>query len=58
MRKSLIQALKTKKHVITSNKGPILLAYKRLKQLVVENNEELAIGCTSGGALSTINVWI
>lgn len=42
-------------HVITSNKGPILLAYKKLKELADKNNLQLSIGCTSGGALPTIN---
>lgn len=42
-------------HVITSNKGPILLAYKKLKDLAQRNNVQLGIGCTTGGALPTIN---
>ncbi len=42
-------------HVITSDKGPILLAYKELNQLAVQNNVQLGIGCTTGGALPSIN---
>lgn len=42
-------------HVVTSNKGPILLAYKRLNELAQRNNVQLGIGCTCGGALPTIN---
>ncbi|MGI6698333.1 MAG: homoserine dehydrogenase [Clostridiales bacterium] len=42
-------------HVITSNKGPVMLAYKRLNQLAAENGVQLGIGCTSGGALPTVN---
>jgi homoserine dehydrogenase len=42
-------------HVVTSNKGPILLAYKKLNDLARANNVQLGIGCTCGGALPTIN---
>lgn len=42
-------------HVVTSNKGPILLAYKKLSQIAVKNNVQLGIGCTTGGALPSIN---
>ncbi len=42
-------------HVVTANKGPILLAYKRLKEIAAKNNVQLGIGCTTGGALPTVN---
>ncbi|NLY46006.1 MAG: homoserine dehydrogenase [Tissierella sp.] len=42
-------------HVITSNKAPILLAYKKLYQIALENKVQLGIGCTTGGALPSIN---
>ena len=42
-------------HVVTANKGPILLAYKKLKDIAAKNNVQLGIGCTTGGALPTIN---
>jgi homoserine dehydrogenase len=42
-------------HVITANKGPIMLAYNELHALAVKNNVQLAIGCTTGGALPAIN---
>jgi len=42
-------------HVVTSNKGPILLAYKQLNELARRNNVQLGIGCTCGGALPAIN---
>ena len=42
-------------NVVTSNKGPILLAYKKLKQIAKDNGVQLGIGCTTGGALPTIN---
>ena len=42
-------------NVVTANKGPILLAYKELKKIAVKNNVQLGIGCTTGGALPSIN---
>ncbi|MCC5910745.1 MAG: homoserine dehydrogenase [Clostridiaceae bacterium] len=42
-------------HVITANKGPVMLAYKELNTLAVNNKVQLGIGCTTGGALPTIN---
>lgn len=52
------QALENKIHVVTANKGPILLEYKELKKIADENDVKLAIGCTCGGALPTINLGI
>ena len=49
------RALENKINVVTSNKGPIMLQYKNLKRLAIENNVALGIGCTTGGALPTIN---
>ena len=42
-------------NVVTANKGPILLAYKELKNIAVKNKAQLGIGCTTGGALPSIN---
>ena len=42
-------------NVVTGNKGPILLDYKKLKVLADNNNVELRVGCTTGGALPSIN---
>ena len=42
-------------NVVTSNKGPILTAYKELYNLAKANNVQLGIGCTTGGALPAIN---
>jgi len=42
-------------NVVTGNKGPILLAYKELKNIADKNNVQLGIGCTTGGALPSIN---
>ncbi|MBE6053579.1 MAG: homoserine dehydrogenase [Clostridium sartagoforme] len=43
-------------NVVTGNKGPILLQYKALKNIADNNNVKLGIGCTTGGALPSINV--
>ena len=45
-------------HVVTSNKGPILLAYRELSGLARANKVQLGIGCTCGGALPTINAGV
>jgi homoserine dehydrogenase len=45
-------------NVVTANKGPILLAYKELKAIAVKNQVQLGIGCTTGGALPSINAGI
>lgn len=42
-------------NVITANKGPILLAYHELRELARHKRAQLYIGCTTGGALPTIN---
>ena len=42
-------------NVVTSDKGPVLLAYEELKELALKNGVQLGIGCTTGGALPTIN---
>lgn len=51
----IIKSLENGFHVITANKGPIVLAYKKLKQIAINNNVQLGIGCTTGGALPSIN---
>jgi homoserine dehydrogenase len=45
------QALKRKKHVVTSNKGPIALAYKELRKLAAANGVALRHEATVGGAI-------
>lgn len=54
----IMKALKNGINVVTANKGPILLAYKKLKRLAKENDVQIGIGCTTGGALPTINAGI
>lgn len=54
----IIKALELCIHVVTANKGPIVLRYKELKELALKNNVQLGIGCTTGGALPSINAGI
>lgn len=42
-------------NVVTGNKGPILLEYKKLKTLAEKTGVYLGIGCTVGGALPSIS---
>ncbi|MGM9533503.1 homoserine dehydrogenase, partial [Intestinibacter sp.] len=49
------ESLKNGIDVVTGNKGPILLHYKELKSLAIKNNLYLKIGCTTGGALPSVN---
>lgn len=48
-------SLNNKINVVTGNKGPILLKYRELKELAENNNVKLKVGCTTGGALPSIN---
>lgn len=52
------EALENGIHVITGNKGPILLAYDELNRLAIRNRVQLAVGCTTGGALPAINAGL
>lgn len=51
----IADSLKNNIHVVTANKGPILIGYNKLKEIAVKNNVQLGIGCTTGGALPAIN---
>lgn len=44
-------AIKRKKHVVTSNKGPVALAYKELKALAAKNGVVLRHEATVAGAI-------
>ncbi|GAB6169061.1 homoserine dehydrogenase [Clostridium carnis] len=48
-------ALENSINVVTGNKGPIILKYNELKEIALKNNVHLGIGCTTGGALPSIN---
>ena len=49
------KALENKINVVTGNKGPIILKYNELKKIAEENSVKLKVGCTTGGALPSIN---
>ena len=49
-------ALESGINVATGTKGSIILQYRALKNLADINNVKLGIGCTTGGALPSINV--
>lgn len=48
-------ALESGINVVTGNKGPIILKYKELKEIADKNSVKLKVGCTTGGALPSIN---
>ena len=43
------------KHVVISDKGPVMLAYHKLAALAKSCGVQLGIGCTTGGALPSVN---
>lgn len=49
------RALEKGIHVVTSDKGPVLLAYHSLKREAAQNSAQFCIGCTTGGALPSVN---
>lgn len=49
------EALKSGKHVVTSNKSPIVVDYKGLKKLSRKNNVEFRFEATVGGAIPVIS---
>lgn len=51
----ILTALSRGVNVVTANKGPVMLDYKRLKDLADTMGASLGIGCTAGGALPTIS---
>jgi homoserine dehydrogenase len=42
-------------HVITGNKGPVMLAWHNLNRIASDKGVRLMVGCTTGGALPAIN---
>ena len=51
----ILSALGMGVNVVTANKGPVMLHYRRLKDLADTMGVSLGIGCTAGGALPTIS---
>ena len=48
-------ALENNINVVTGNKGPILVDYEGLKKISEEKGVSLGVGCTTGGALPSLN---
>ena len=48
-------AMKRGIHVVTANKGPVLLKYRELKELADGKGLGFGIGCTAGAALPTVS---
>ncbi|MDW7670259.1 MAG: homoserine dehydrogenase [Bacillota bacterium] len=51
----IASALQMGWHVITGNKGPVMLAWHDLNRLAASKGVKLMVGCTTGGALPAIN---
>lgn len=54
----ITQGLTKGKHVVTGNKGPLVLAFKELMALSKQTNKHLKYGCTVGGALPTLSLAV
>ena len=52
----IVTALESGKHVVTSNKGPLALAYSRLMDLAATQGKELKFEATVGGAMPIISL--
>jgi homoserine dehydrogenase len=50
------EALRRGMHVVTTNKGPLVLAYPRLTKLAAENGVKLAFSGAVAGGLPTVNI--
>ncbi|MFP3909545.1 MAG: homoserine dehydrogenase [Archaeoglobaceae archaeon] len=50
------ESLKRGAHVITSNKGPIVVGYAELQELAAQNNVVLKFEATVGGGMPVINL--
>lgn len=52
----IITALEAGRNVVTSNKGPLALEYRRLMELAAKKGREIRFGATVGGALPIISL--
>nr|AAU84231.1 homoserine dehydrogenase [uncultured archaeon GZfos3D4] len=52
----IIAALESDRHVVTSNKGPFALQYKKLMKLAANREKELRFEATVGGAMPIISL--
>ncbi len=52
----IVTALESGRHVVTSNKGPLALQYRRLTELAERHGRELRFEATVGGAMPLISM--
>ncbi|MBA7528627.1 Homoserine dehydrogenase [subsurface metagenome] len=52
----IITALESDRHVITSNKGPLALEYRRLMELAAKRGKEIRFEAAVGGAMPIISL--
>ena len=52
----MLKAMENGKHVVTSNKGPLALKFKKLKETAEKNNVEFRFEASVGGAMPIINL--
>ncbi|MCK4475941.1 MAG: homoserine dehydrogenase [Methanophagales archaeon] len=52
----IITALESGRHVVTSNKGPLALQYRKLMELAAKKGKEIRFEATVGGAMPIISL--
>ncbi|MBU2559350.1 homoserine dehydrogenase [archaeon] len=52
----MLAAMKQKKHVVTSNKGPLALKFKKLQSTAEKNGVEFRFEASVGGAMPILNL--
>jgi len=52
----IITAFESERHVVTSNKGPLALQYRKLMELAAQKGKELRFEATVGGAMPLISL--
>ncbi len=52
----MITALESGRHVVTSNKGPLALQYRKLMELTTKKGKEMRFEATVGGAMPIISL--
>jgi homoserine dehydrogenase len=52
----MTSAMKQKKHVVTSNKGPLALKFKKLQEIAEKNGVQFLFEASVGGAMPIVNL--
>ncbi|MFQ5887327.1 MAG: homoserine dehydrogenase [Candidatus Hydrothermarchaeales archaeon] len=52
----MLAAMESKKHLVTSNKGPLALKFKKLKETAKKNDAEFKFEASAGGATPLISL--